>query len=190
MRNRYLPTEIEISGKTYPINQKGDYGMVLDVLEVLSDKELTDQEKSLTALLIFYDFKLPDTEEELQIAGEKMIEFINCGEKNKPSNKKPLMNWNKDFPLLVAPINRVLQYDIRERQYVHWWTVVSAYMEIGECTFQTVVGIRQKKQKHKKLEKWEEEYYRENRDKVDLDIDFSSEEEQFFKDLLGGDLIG
>ena len=118
-----------------------------------------------------------------------MLKFINCGEVEeygKP-DKKPIMNWNKDFPMLVAPINRVVGYDIRSVDYMHWWTFVSAYMEIGECTFQTVVGIRNKKQRGKKLEKWEEEFYNENRSKVDLGVDFSNEEEKFLKDLLGKD---
>ena len=37
-------------------------------------------------------------------------------------------------------------------------------MEIEEGTFSTVLGIRQKKAKGKRLEKWEEEFYRNNKD--------------------------
>lgn len=191
MKNRFLPTEITINDKIYPINQKGDYGVILDILAVLEDKELQDSEKAYTALLIFYDFNLPKRQDELEIALKEMMSFINCGDdvKDDPSNnnKRPLMNWNKDFPLLIAPINRVLGYDIREKECVHWWTIVSAYMEIGECTFQTIVNIRSKKQRGKKLEKWEEEFYRDNRDKIDLPINFSAEEEQAFKDIFGVD---
>ena len=52
-------------------------------------------------------------------------------------------------------------------------------MEIGECTFATIVSIRAKKQKGKKLEKWEEEFYRENYDKVNLPQKLTKEEEEF-----------
>lgn len=142
--------------------------------------------RSYVALNIFYNFNLPAN---IKAAVDEMLKFIHCGEVEeygKP-DKKPIMNWNKDFPMLVAPINRVVGYDIRSVDYMHWWTFVSAYMEIGECTFQTVVGIRNKKQRGKKLEKWEEEFYNENRSKVDLGVDFSNEEEKFLKDLLGKD---
>lgn len=186
---RHLPTEIEINGELYPINKNGDYEVVLDVLEVLSDKELAEQERAWVALCIFYNFNLPETEEGLNTAVREMMRFINCGEEetgNKP-NKRPLMNWNKDFPVLVAPISRVVGYDIRSVDYVHWWTIAAAYMEIGECTFQTIVNIRSKKQKGKKLEKWEQEFYNENRSKVDLPLEYTDAEEEIFKELLGDD---
>ena len=41
-------------------------------------------------------------------------------------------------------------------------------MEIGESTFSTVVSIREKKRKGKKLEKWEQEYYKNNKSIIDL----------------------
>lgn len=188
MINRRLPTEIEIDNEIYPINKKGDYEVILDVIEVLNDKDLTDDEKAYCALNIFYDFNIPHNP---QAGIEKMLEFINCGETEEKTTrqKRPVMNWNKDFPMLVAPINRVIGFDIRSVDYLHWWTFVAAYMEIGECTFSTVVGIRQKKQKNQKLEKWEQEYYNENRSKIDLPVEFNREEEEFFRDLLGEKII-
>lgn len=185
MKNRYLPVEIEIDGEKYPINKKGDYEVILDVIEVLIDNELTEQERIGTALCIFYDFNIPSN---IETAVNEMYKFINYGEEEKTNTSvKPIMNWSKDFPLLTAPINRVVGYDIRSRDYVHWWTVVSAYMEIGKCTFQTIISIRDKKRKGKKLDKWEEEFYKENRSKIDLSVDFSPDEEKYFKDLLGID---
>ncbi len=190
MENRRLTTEIKILGKIYPINRKGDYDMVLDVIEVLNDKELTDNERGAVALGIFYDFNLPETAEGMKIAADEMVKFINCGEELTPNNQKPIMDWNKDFPVLAAPINRVLGFELREPgRYVHWWTFVSAYMEIGECTFQTIIGIRHKKRKGKKLDKGEEEFYRNNRAKVDLPVEYSNEEEQLFRELLGDDYV-
>lgn len=184
MQNRRLPVCVTIDGHKYPINRKGDYEVILDVIAVLEDKELTERERPYVALNIFYDFNIPD---DVQKAWDEMLRFINCGETEKPGAQppKPLMNWNKDYPVLVAPINRIVGYDIRSVEYVHWWTFVAAYMEIGECTFQTIVGIRNKKQKGKKLDDWEREFYRANRGKIDLGVEFSGEEEQFFTDLLG-----
>ena len=183
MKNRRLPIDVTIDGKIYPINQKGDYEVILDIIEVLNDKELTEKERAWVVLNIFYDFNLPD---DLNEAIKQMYNFINCGETEEAKpNKKRLMDWTKDFPLIVSPVNRVIGYDIRSVDYLHWWTFMSAYMEIGECTFQTVVGIRNKKQKNKKLDKWEEDFYNENRAKIDLGADFTKEEDEFLKNLLG-----
>jgi hypothetical protein len=54
-------------------------------------------------------------------------------------------------------------------------------MEIpSECIWATVVTIRAKKQKNKKLEKWEEEFCREHPEWISLPIKFTQEEEEFF----------
>ena len=186
MKYRYLPTEITIGDKIYPINKNGDYEIILDIFEVMKDKELTEQEKTFVCLNIFYDFNLPQTMDELNIAVSEMLKFINCGEvETKKENNKPrLMDWNIDFPWLAAPINRVLGYDIRSKKYVHWWTFVSAYMEIGECTFQTIVGIRNKKLKGQKLEKGEQEFYRENKDKINAVNGMNDEDNETLKNYL------
>ena len=51
---------------------------------------------------------------------------------------------------------------------MHWWTFIGLFNEIGEGMFSTVVRIREKKAKHKKLEKWERTFYNENKDIIDL----------------------
>ena len=61
-------------------------------------------------------------------------------------------------------------------------------MGIGEGLFADVVNIRQKKLKHKKLEKHEAEFYRKNREMVDLKTRYTKEElkeKEELKRLLG-----
>ena len=58
------------------------------------------------------------------------------------------------------------------------------YMEIGESTFSNVINIRQKKNKGKKLEDYEREYYRENRKLIDLTPKMTEEEKQQMNDLM------
>lgn len=50
-----LPTEAEINGRKYPIRNKCDYRVVLDVIEALNDTELPDREKAYCAMYIFYE---------------------------------------------------------------------------------------------------------------------------------------
>ena len=54
--------------------------------------------------------------------------------------------------------------DVYKRQYLHWWEFIGAYSSIGRGLFATVVGIRSKRIKGQKLEKYEQEFVRDNPD--------------------------
>lgn len=174
-----LPISVEINGKEYAITNKCDYRMVLDVICALNDNDLDDEEKIKTALYVFYEDITDCTN--LEKAVKEMYKIIAYGEEDngKEENKPRLMDWKHDFPFLVSPINRVLNTEIRSIDYLHFWTFLSAYYEIGECTFQNVVSIRSKRAKGKKLENWEQEFYRENKKMVDLPISMSAEEKEW-----------
>ena len=174
-----LPYSVNIDGKKINIRNKCDFRVVLDVIEALNDEDLTEQEKIQCALYIFYGEELAKVSN-YEEAVEQMLIIVNGGEEETEQTEKPrLMDWKHDFPILVAPINRVLNCEIRSVDYLHWWTLLSAYYEIGECTFQNVVSIRSKRMKGKKLEKWEEEFYRENRKMIDLPQKLTKEEQDF-----------
>ena len=49
---------------------------------------------------------------------------------------------------------------MRALPYLHWWSFLSAFDAIGDGTFATVVGLRDKLRRGKKLEPWELEFYR------------------------------
>ena len=88
------------------------------------------------------------------------------------------MNWEQDAGLIIPAVNKVIGKEVRAISYMHWWTFAGAYMEIGESLFSQVLSIRQKKQKHQKLEKWEQEFYQKNRSMIDLKKRYSEEEKQ------------
>ena len=88
----------------------------------------------------------------------------------------------------LPAVNKVNNADVRATDYMHWWTFFGLYMEIGESTFSTVVSIRDKKRKGKKLEKWEQEYYKNNKSIVDLhqkSTERSDEEKAELRELFG-----
>ena len=87
-------------------------------------------------------------------------------ESSRDVKKPTLMDWEQDAPLIIPAINKVLGREIRADKYMHWWTFLSAYMEIGECSFTHIINIRDKKAKGKKLEKWELEYIQEHKEIV------------------------
>ena len=70
--------------------------------------------------------------------------------------------------MIVAPVNRVMGKEVRSMKYLHWWTFIGAYQEIGDCLFAQIVGIRQKLANGKSLDKSERDFYRNNRNLVDL----------------------
>lgn len=174
-----LPIAVDINGKQHLIRNRCDYRVVLDAICALNDNELTDEEKIKCAFFIFYeDISAID---DFDTAIKEMFRIINGGEEQEESQeqKPKLMDWQHDFPVLVAPINRVLNCEIRSIDYLHWFSFLSAYMEIGECTFSTIVSIRSKRAKGNKLDKWEEEYIREHRKMVELPRKLTQEEQEW-----------
>lgn len=87
------------------------------------------------------------------------------------------MDWQQDFPLIVAPVNKVLGEEVRAMRYLHWWTWNTAYTEIGDCMFAQVVNIRRKKSKGEKLDKSEQEFYRKNRHLIDFQKQYTEQDE-------------
>lgn len=175
-----LPTEININGKTHPIRNKCDFRVVLDTICALSDIDLTDEEKIKCALFIFYEDS--SSIDDFEVAIKEMFRIINGGEEeNKSHVEKPqLMDWEHDFSQIAPPVSRVLGYDVRTpNKFTHWFSFLGAYMEIGECVFSTIVSIRSKRAKRKKLDKWEEEYLREHRKMIELPTKLTAEEEEF-----------
>ena len=175
-----LPIAVEINGKGHPIRNKCDYRVVLDVICALNDNELTDEEKVKCALFIFYeDVSQID---DFGTAIKEMFRIINGGEEQEENHeqKPQLMDWEHDFPQLAPPISRVLGYDVRTPdKFTHWYSFLGGYQEIGECAFATLVSIRSKRAKGKKLEKWEQEFYQEHRKMVDLPKKLTQEEQDF-----------
>ncbi len=181
---RFLPKSVYIDDVEYKIRNNGDYGVILDVISALNNSKLSDYERAYCALYIFYE-EIP---EDRNSAIREMLKFINCGKDEDSKDSAPqLVDWEKDFSLMTSPINKVLGYDIREKDYVHWWTFISGYMEIGECLFSTVVTIRKKRKLGKRLDKWEQEFYRNNREIIDLQSEITADELELIKKLMGSD---
>jgi len=67
---------------------------------------------------------------------------------------------------------------------MHWWTFLGYFNEIGECLLSTVINIRQKKNKGKKLEKYEQEFYRANKSLIDIKTRYTPEEQAEKERLL------
>lgn len=164
--------------------------MVIDCFIALGDNELTEQERITSALIIFYDIvhniedldKLPDIDE----AVNQMYLFFNCGKEDVDDTHHPkLIDWEKDELLICSAINHTARTEIRALPYLHWWSFMGYYMAINESFLSTIVGIRSKIVKGKKLEKHEREFKRENPNYFNWDARSVEEKEAdtFIRDL-------
>ena len=72
------------------------------------------------------------------------------------------MDWEQDAPLIFPAVNRVAGFEVRAAKHLHWWTFLGYLMEIRDSTFATILALRQKKARGKKLEKEEAEFWRRN----------------------------
>lgn len=181
----HLPTSIKLSGGEYTI--RTDYRAIIDIFKAINDEELTEQEKTEVMLRILYIDWQEIPPRDRQEALEKGKEFIDCGITGEKKKGPALMDWEKDSPIIAPAINKTVGKDVRLMNYMHWWTFMAAYMEINDCLFSHVVAIRQKKAKKKKLEKWEEEFYRNNKKLIDMKEQSSrpKEETDALRELFG-----
>ena len=194
-----LPTTLNIRGTEYRI--RSDFRAVLDVLTAMNDPDLfmPDADEweqqavrmSVMTTIIYLDYELIPREDYRE-ACEKAIQFIDMGMTENNSRPSPrLMDWEQDAQIIIPAVNRVLGKEVRALEYMHWWTFMGAYMEIGDCLFSQIVSVRGKKAKGKKLEKWEKEFARENKDLVELKTKYSQEEleeQEMLNKMLNGEL--
>lgn len=158
-----LPKTACIGGMVYPINS--DFRDILEVIGYLNDTSRPEYLRWQIAVGLFYDGNIP--EENSQEAMKYLADFISYGESDgKPSPK--LMDWEQDAQFIIGDVNKVAGKEIREEKFLHWWTFLSYFYGIGEGQLSTIVSIRSKKRSGQKLEKWEEDFYKKNKHKVDF----------------------
>lgn len=177
-----LPTSVEVGGAEYAI--RSDYRAALDICAALSDPELDGRERAAVALEVFY----PDVDaippERYEEAVERCLWFLGGGTEEQPPKGPRLVDWEQDFSYIVAPINRVMGQEIRSMDYLHWWTFLAAYYEIGECTFAQIVSVRDKLARGKPLDKSERAWYTRNRQLVEFKRKYTEREEALLSQWL------
>ena len=190
--NLYLPDTV--TAGEHVIDIRTDYRDVLTVFEAYEDPNLSDEDK--TEAMIRIMFPEPEqirclTPEEQKEAVRGVLSFISGG--RSPDEKKQggprLLSWTQDIEYIIAPVNRIIGQDVRAMDHLHWWTFLSAFREIGgEATLSQILQIRKKKIRGQKMEKWEKEWYQQNRDAVDLKTVYTDRENEFLKIWTGSDM--
>ena len=155
-----LPKRAVIGKKEYGIHT--DFRDILEIFSYLDDPALPVYLRWRIALALFYKGEIP--EENWQEAISYLVKFLNCGKEDAGRPAPKLLDWQQDAPMIVADVNKVAGREIRELEYVHWWTFLSWFHAIGDGQLSTVVAIRDKLRRGEKLEQWEKTFYRENKE--------------------------
>lgn len=169
-----LPEKLTVGDYDRPI--RTDYRNILQVFEAFQDPELTQEEKWVVAIyLMFEDFFCADDVLQavqdgfsLEEAMNQISWFISAGQPEKKVLELPTYNWKQDEQMIFSAVNKVAGRETRELEYLHWWTFLGYFNEVGEGTFSFIVGIRNKLNKGKKLEKHEKEFLKNNEEIVRL----------------------
>ena len=176
--------EAVLGDRVYAIH--GDYRDVLEIFSYFEDPDLPDYVKWRIALALFYEGEIPPRHR--QEAMEFLSEFLTGGKGEDQTRGPKLLDWEQDGSMIVAEVNKVAGQEIRALPFVHWWTFLGWFHGIGEGPLSTVVGIREKLRKGKKLEPHEKEFYRSHKQVADLKPRYSREDleqQQLLQKLLG-----
>ena len=188
-----LPETLTVGGEEYLI--RTDYRNVIQLFEAFQNPDLTDHEKWEVAIYIMFKcFSCYDDAYDMAQAGfwfdgadepffvdeaiKQISWFISAGQPEKQMLEKPTYNWKQDEQIIFSAVNKVAGKETRELEYLHWWTFLGYFNEVGEGTFSFIVGIRHKLNKGKKLEKHEKEFLAHNKELVRLEKPKTREEQE------------
>lgn len=169
-----LPTALEVNGVMRDID--ADYRQVLRILQAFEDPNLTDGDKALTVVYNLYVDAEEIPGEDMQAAFDAALKFIDHGSEKDGRPHPRTMDWTQDAPLIFPAVNRVAGFEVRGVDYMHWWTFIGLFMEIRDSVYSTVLQLRGKKAKGKKLEKDEREFWNQNRGICELKARYTDEE--------------
>lgn len=183
-----LPTKLTVNGAEYKI--RSDYRNVLRVFEALGDEELSDEEKLYVTLDRLYEGFEDMPKGDYQEAYLQAVNFMECHDRKEDRKNPQLIDWEKDEHLIFPAINAVAGCEVRLVEYMHWWTFLGYFENIdNESLWSFVLSIRQKRAKGKKLEKYEREFFNNNREMCSLNFKHKARKaedalEDMFNELL------
>ena len=158
-----LPQIASIGGREYGLNT--DFRQVLQILQCLEDPSMPELLRWRVAMGLFYSSPVP--REHWQEAMAYLADFLRCGQPESSPGPK-LLDWQQDAPAIISGVNAAAGCEVRALDQVHWWTFLSWFHAMPPGQLSTVVSIRDKLRRGKQLEAWEKDFYRENKQAVDM----------------------
>ncbi len=166
---------------------RSDFRVALLIFQAFNDPDLNDYEKIQVMLECLYVEDI--TEADMQECINQAIWYLDGGQEFEQKSSARVMDWEQDEQIIFSAVNKVAGTETRCQEHIHWWTFLGYFNEIGEGLLSTVMNIRQKKAKGKKLEKYEQEFYAHHKTMVKLAPKLSADEQaevDRLNKLLGG----
>lgn len=159
-----LPQSLTVNGRDIPIN--ADFRNILRIFEAFADPELSKEEKAYVCIRRLY--QEPITVDIVEEAIKKAFWFVDGGDmpKSKPEPVRTI-DWQHDEQMLLPAVSKAMGVvDVRTLPYVHWWTFLGSFGEIGDGLLTQVLHIRHKLNKGKKLTPAEKEFVKSNKELI------------------------
>lgn len=177
----YLPKVLNVNGKFLPI--RTDFRVVLNLFPMFDDPELSNAEKAYVTVKRLYECDI--TPEDFAEAVKQAYWYIDGGEMPKSEPEKArIIDWQKDERMIMPAVSKTIGVpDIRALPYLHWWTFLGCFGEVGDGLMTTVLTLR-RKQAEGKLTKEERDFIRKHEDMICLRTPDEEAELQELKDVL------
>ena len=168
----FLPKTLSVDGREYAI--RTDFRVALKIFEACNDSLLPPAAMARTVVNCLYK-EIPENALE---AYTKAMWFLDGGDmpKSKQAPRR-MMDWEQDEYLIFPALNKAAGYEVREAKYLHWWSFLGLFNEIGDGLYSQVMSIRSKLARGKPLEKWEREFFNSHRELIVLKEKLTPEEE-------------
>ncbi|MFV0517252.1 MAG: Gp15 family bacteriophage protein [Aminipila sp.] len=183
-----LAESLEVCGKTYKINS--DFRPCLGIMQTFENNDITEAEKLIVLVGILFKEEIPA--EHFGEAVDKALCFLDGGQEESNTHGRDygrLYSWKQDIKYILSAVDLTLNISSRSQTYMHWWIFLSALMECKECTFSTLIHQRKLK-KIGKQEKYDKEWWAENREIAELKLEIVLTQEEMaavdkFNKLMG-----
>lgn len=118
-----------------------DYRIGVQIQLCISDADLTDSERTWTALNLLYGNGIPV---DFQTALDGLSWFLSCGSPspaNEADDGPPLYSFEQDSARIVSGFRKVFGVDI-SRERLHWFEFISMLGDLKDTAFTDVINIR------------------------------------------------
>ena len=141
-----LPDKVLVDGTEYPVDS--DFRAILLIDQIMHDKELSDTQRVLSALTIFYGDNPP---KQTTQAIEKLVWFFRCGKEQSEQEERRerfrrhtrAIDYCVDGRLIWSAFLQVYQIDLTQQMSMHWWKFCSLMENLPDtCKISKVMMYR------------------------------------------------
>lgn len=187
-----VPNTVNIDGEEYKINSDFRYSILFELL--MQDKTLSDKEKTVNALSLYYSVCPKNINEAIN----QMLWFYRGGKdielskgKGKGKSDIQIYSFEHDDDYIYAAFMDQYRIDLQDIEYLHWWKFKAMFKSLREDNeIVKIMGYRSV-DLSKIKDKEEKAYYRKMKELHKIPVSQSEKEKlnEIEKVLLnGGDI--